>query len=326
MNSSLGFFLIWAALAVVSHGQPAVTPPKVTVCGEFTIKDGRFVGLSGITWAGGNQFYAASDRLQGYVPVKLEIDPDSGKILTGSMSAPVVIDASWRDCEGIAWSSATKTLWLSTEDGPAIVGCQLNGKLANPVKVPEVFGSMRSNLGLESLTCSPTGDRFWTANEETLKADGSLPGLGEGAWVRLQEFSADWKPLRQFAWRAEGANVRMQNVGNGVSDLCLLPDGRLLVLERGFGFLTLQARLFLSDFTDATPAAELASLKQVTGRTITPVQKTLLFSRSTRTTNYEGIALGPVLQDGSRSLILIADSGSGDVHSFLALKFSETRE
>jgi hypothetical protein len=51
-----------------------------------------------------------------------------------------------------------------------------------------------------------------------------------------------------------------------------------------------------------------------------------LLSRSTRTTNYEGIALGPVLQDGSRSLILIADSGSGDVHSFLALKFSEARE
>ncbi len=326
MKLPLWMIAAWWALAASVLGQAAAPPPKVTVCGEFVIKDPRFVGLSGLTWASGNQFYAASDRLGGYVPVRLEIDPVTGKITDGSLTAPVVVDDSWRDCEGIAWNRATKTLWLSTEVGPTIVGCQLNGKKAPAVKVPEIFGSMRSNLGLESLTCSPAGDRFWTANEETLTADGAVSGGGTAAVVRLQEFSADWKPLRQFAWRAESANVRMQNVGNGVADLCLLADGRLLVLERGFGFLTLQTRLFLADFKEATPTAALPSLRPVPDRTINPVQKRLLLMRSTSTTNYEGIALGPVLKDGSRSLILVADSGSGGEHYFLALKFSEAQE
>jgi hypothetical protein len=326
MNSPFCMATIWWALAASVLSQPASPLPKVTVCGEFVLKDARLAGLSGLTWAGGNQFYAASDRLGGYVPVTLEIDPISGKITAGSLGEPVEVEANWRDCEGIAWNSATKTLWLSTEVGPTIVGCKLNGKQEPEVKVPEIFGTMRSNLGLESLTCSPAGDRYWTANEETLKVDGPLSGGGESAWVRLQEFSADWKPLRQFAWRAEPAKIRMQNVGNGVSDLCLLADGRLLVLERGFGFLTLQTRLFLADFKDATPVAAVPSLRPVSDRTIKPAQKFLLLSRATNTTNYEGIALGPLLRDGSRSLILVADSGSGHEHSFLALKFSEAQE
>ncbi len=294
------------------------------VCGEFQLKDERFVGLSGLTWAGGNQFYAASDRISGFVPVTLVIDPVSGRISSGECGPPVVAKQKLEDCEGIAWNAKTKTLWLSTEVGPMIGGCKLEGTTARSVKLPEIFQSSRLNLGLESLTFNAEGDCYWTANEETLKADGELPAAGEGSLVRLQEFDASWKPLRQFAWRAEPAAMRMKSIGNGVSDLCLLDDGRLLVLERGFGVLTLQTRLYLADLTKATPTAKFANLRG--GAEVIPAGKTLLLHRNTGTVNYEGIALGPVLADQSRSLILVADSGSGHLHFFLALRVREVAD
>jgi hypothetical protein len=296
---------------------------QVEVCGEFQLKDERFVGLSGLTWAGGNQFYAASDRISGFIPVTLAIDPASGKISSGQFGTPVEVKPKLSDCEGIAWNAKTKTMWLSTEEGPQIGGCKLNGSAVPAIKLPAVFTSSRLNLGLESLTFNALRERAWTANEEILKADGELPTAGEGALVRLQEFDANWKPLHQFAWRTEPAAMRMKSIGNGVSDLCLLDDGQLLVLERGFGVLTLQTRLYLADFTKATATDQLRSLKETD---VTPVGKSLLLQRNTGTTNYEGITQGPILADQSRSLILVADSGAGHLHFFLSLRVRDVED
>ena len=48
--------------------------------------------------------------------------------------------------------------------------------------------------------------------------------------------------------------------------------------------------------------------------------KILLLDQATGFTNFEGMALGPKLADGSRSLILIADSNGGTTHALLPLK------
>ena len=51
-----------------------------------------------------------------------------------------------------------------------------------------------------------------------------------------------------------------------------------------------------------------------------PARKILLLDRATGFINFEGLALGPKLADGTRSLIVIADSNGGPTHTFLPLK------
>ena len=51
-----------------------------------------------------------------------------------------------------------------------------------------------------------------------------------------------------------------------------------------------------------------------------PARKILLFERATGFTNFEGLTLGPRLADGTRSLLVIADSNGGTTHTFLPLK------
>jgi hypothetical protein len=182
--------------------------------------------------------------------------------------------------------------------------------------VPKIFSQSRKNLRLESITWNDVAAHFWIANEEALLPDGALSGA-EGTLIRLQQLDDKFRSVAQYAWRTEPAGFRFHNSGNGVSDLCLLPDGRLLVLERGFAFGGLRVRLFLADFKDATDITQVSSLadaKFVTAR------KTLVFEEITGFTNFEGIALGPTLDDGSRSLVLIADSNGGSGHNFLPLK------
>jgi len=98
--------------------------------------------------------------------------------------------------------------------------------------------------------------------------------------------------------------------------LCVLPDGRLLVLERGFA-AGLHLRLFLADFQKATDTSRLPALDSAN---CIPAKKILLFEQPSGFINFEGIALGPKLSDGSRSLLIIADSNGGNTHHILPLK------
>ncbi|MBP7951475.1 MAG: esterase-like activity of phytase family protein [Verrucomicrobiales bacterium] len=290
----------------------------ITTCGEQAFQAETAVGLSGLTWAGGDRFYAVSDR-SGIVPVTLRIDPASGRILDGAVGAAWMPPTDLRDFEGIAWHAPSARLFVSAEQGPGIDSFTLDRRQAGRVALPGIFRKSRTNLSLESLTISPSGNRLWTANEEALLVDGPLADAKQGTLVRLQEFSAGCRPLRQFAWRTESAAMRLQGSGSGVADLCALPGGKLLVLERGFGLLSLRCRIFLADFSSATDTSPLPSLE---ANSVRVAGKTLLMDKATGKKNYEGIALGPALRGGGRSLILVADSGDGLRHVFLALRIS----
>jgi len=80
------------------------------------------------------------------------------------------------------------------------------------------------------------------------------------------------------------------------------------VLERSLSSLAFGVRLYQVDFAGATDTSALAALA---GTTYTPVTKTLLWSKSGLGANFEGIALGPTLADGSASLLLVADDNGG---------------
>ena len=282
---------------------------------RFAIEDSAVTDLSGLAWTDRNQFYAVADHPPLLVPVTLEIDRATGGITRGELGRAVPIKSTVSDFEGIAYVAARKTFYISGESGSGVIRYPLGGA-AQPLPVPRIFSQARKNLRLESITWNDVAAHFWIANEEALLPDGELSGA-EGTLVRFQQLDDKFRPVAQFAWRTEPAGFRFRNSGNGVSDLCLLPDGRLLVLERGFAFGGLRVRLFLADFTGATDITQVPSLAAAE---FVPARKTLVFEEITGFTNFEGIALGPTLDDGSRSLVLIADSNGGSSHAFLPLK------
>jgi hypothetical protein len=212
---------------------------------------------------------------------------------------------------------------VSTEARSKIVGFDLDGDATFKVEVPAIFRETRQNKSLESLAWSEERHEMWTANEDALNCDGPVSSREQGSLVRLQKFDGNLSPAAQFAYRTEPSLIRVGNQGTGVTDLALLPSGELLVLERvlTLGFCV---RIFSVDFAGATDISKVESLKDADE--VVPVKKTLLYEQFTATHNFEGMTLGPVLADGSRSMLLVADNGGEKTHHFIPLRLREEKK
>lgn len=303
-------------MTLVVHGVAA--PPvveRVASQSGFTLT-GPITDLSGLVWAGGDSFFAVSDKRAAVLPVTLQIDPKTGAIVRGEFGAPIPVPTRQKDFEGIAYVAADRRFYISAETPVGVISFRTGELEVRSHALPPPMTRTRFGLALESITWDETRKQFWIANEESLEVDGPITSATAGTLVRLARLDANFRPQAQYAWRTETATMRF-GAGCGVADLLLLPDGTLVVLERGFAGLGLATRLYAAGFEEATDISKLASLD---GAKFTPARKTLLFSEGTGFLNFEGIALGPTLADGSRSLILIADSHGATEHTFLPMK------
>jgi hypothetical protein len=310
------FILLAAFLMATVRG--LASPPsieRVATHAGFPLA-GALTDLSGLAWAGGDAFFAVSDKRAALLPVTLRIDRATGAIANGEFGAPIPVPTKRLDFEGVAYVAATRRFYVTTEKPPGALSFRAGDREVRALPLPPIFAQARDGLAMESLTWSAETKCFWTANEEALAKDGPVSNAEAGTLVRLLQLDADFRPRAQYAWRTEPAAMRLGS-GSGVSDLLALPDGTLLVLERGFAGFGLVVRLYAADLAAATDVSRLAALE---GATFTSARKTLLFAEPTGFVNYEGLALGPALDDGSRSLILVADSHGGPAHFFLPLK------
>lgn len=273
--------------------------------------------LSGITYAGGTNYYAVGDDGAPTIwHVYTSLDSRSGRVrstlVTGGISAPEL----GSDSEGIALGPSGNRVWVSDEVASTINEFSLaTGQKTGSVAVPNIYrpANVQNNMGLESLTYG--ADRLWTANEEALRSDGALSTTAAGSWVRIQEFDGpDLAARRQYAYRTDPISRLSPFVSverSGLVDLLALPNGQVLALERELGgyLPRFRTRIYLIDFTGASDVAELSSLASGSG--FTAVGKTLLWQGDTGFSNFEGITLGPRLSDGSYALLLVSDDGIG---------------
>jgi hypothetical protein len=279
----------------------------------FMFKDADVSDFSGITWVGGDNFYAVANRAKAVFPLKLEIQPN-GRINSAQLGKRIPVKSRFDDFEGVAYWRERDRVYVSTERPPGLIGFDLAGGATFQAELPRVFAQARANKSLESLAHG--AGAFWTANEDALEPDGEMSSASEGALTRLQKFDERLRPVAQFAYRTERSLLRAQKSGTGVTDLVALPDGTLLVLERVIG-LGLHAKIFHVDTKGAADTSALPSLK---AEGVTPVSKRLVFDRNTGRRNFEGAALGPELGEGWRSLVLIEDSGGGNEHALIPLR------
>lgn len=268
---------------------------------------------SGITWLGGDRYAVVSDRLPGSGLLYFTIPVDG----SGNVGSVSVRRAGWkddgagksRDPEGIAFVPSSGTLFITSEKHQEIRGYDLAGDgTGTALRVPEDLKDISGNRGFEALTFQAATGMFWTTTEAPLRRDTFLPRI-----LRLQRFDADGEPAGRFFYQMDEP---LRSAGgtaayvHGVPALAALDDGRLLVLERevfvpGGGFWDKLRNAFTEIRIYAVdPGRDSAGI----------LRKSPLCSFRTgalNLANFEGMCLGPVLPDGRRCLLLIADSQNG---------------
>lgn len=311
--------VVASALSIVDPGQG---PVALVDSAGVTPRE-----LSGITWVPEtSSWLAVSDDAPRLYRLAVPIDTSKGAILSATTTSALPLVRSdgtpfpvARDIEGVALGAGGTTVFVSDERGPAIRQHSLaTGRAISeigPASAPAlaVFANQRTNLGWESLTRAPDSGDFWTANEEALTVDGPQGAGTTSTLVRLQQLAPDLSPMSQWAYRVSGDIVpgTVGNTNGGVSDLVALPGGQLLVLERSAGLVSypdidLRNRIFLVDFSGAS---DITAIPALTAGGFTQVTKTLLWEGFFPDDNFEGMALGPVLDNGDRSLLLVSDDG-----------------
>lgn len=191
----------------------------------------------------------------------------------------------------------------------------------------EVTHGMRENGGFESLAVTPDERRLYTATEVPLVQDGPAPSFEHGALTRILEFEADgdsFRPAREFAYPLDAiakADFTPRTSINGIVELLVLSPTELLVMERSFasdpdadGGGVARIRIYRASLVGASDVSQVESLPSGVG--VRPVKKTLLLDLAdvkglspelAALDNFEGMAFGPKLGDGSRSLLIVSD-------------------
>lgn len=269
--------------------------------------------LSGITYFGDDLFAVVSDKGGKLGMATIAIDRETGEITSAKIDETIDL-VGGRDIEDVAIDPTTCMLLTVDEADQSLALHHFpTGQRMQAIAVPGVFQEARANLGFESVSASLYTGSIWAANEEALKVDGPRATKNQGALIRLQRFNSAIRPVEQYAYRVDphrGSDNIIERAQSGVSGLVALPNGELIVMERELGGAVLPSfriRLYLVDTTDATKTSEFDAL---TADGITPVRKQLLFEINAGPTNFEGIALGPRLDDGDYALILVSDDGA----------------
>ena len=319
----IAWFTIPKALATIT-----ITDPGQNVF-DFTADAAE---LSGLAWVAGTAYAAISDQASSRKVCQLNIALNlvNGRITSASLTASNLLSTGY-DLEGIAYCPPRGT-WFISDEGQHPAGGFIrehtlpDGNLVQSLAVPTVMMNDRSNFGFES--CTWGAGALWTANEEALTQESALSTASVGSLVRLQKFNHQLTAAGQWVYPTDSYGFDSSFTPaerSGVSDLLVLPDGSLLVLERTLGIAfvpSFRNRIYLVNFGGAT---DVSNIPDLDGASYTPVTKTLLWEKnmgSISTRNFEGIALGPALPQlgtTSYSVLLVADNGGGTQQHLYAL-------
>lgn len=197
------------------------------------------------------------------------------------------------------------------------------------------------NYNFESLAFDPVHQYLWSIPESTFRKDGQPATPQNGLANRLRLMRLNWGKMKEdsnkeeyseqvnskkdsrymmtYAYQMDqpSTHKKADIYVMGVSELCVLPDGQLLVLEREAFIPKIKigafckCKLYLINPLNS----EVFSMKEKFSSDTPFLKKRLLtewktgLSLSKRSfANYEGMCLGPMLEDGSQVVILLSDS------------------
>lgn len=225
----------------------------------------------------------------------------------------------------LAWSSEGERI-VKTGDtvltDPAVITIRPGGKYIDSFALPEIMKMHATEKGprrngvFEGMSFADNYKTLYVNVEEPLYEDGPRAEVVDNdAFIRIIKFDADQKKsIAQYAYKlapvAYAAKPENEFKINGVPDILSLGNNKLLVIERSFstGRLPCSIRVFIADLNGATDISEM-TLKN--NQSFTPAKKTLLLNMDDLgiyTDNIEGVTFGPLLPNGHKTLVFIADN------------------
>ena len=316
--------------------------------GEATIVSGtRFEesvvgGLSGITWAGGDQYFAISDDRGDNGPGRfytLRIDLADGRLDSGDVElirwTSVLgdngepLEPQTFDMEGIA-SALDGSVYISSEGEaraqipPFVKHLLEDGSHLGWIELPDKFRpsadgarGVRPNLALESLAITPDGRYLFTATENALQQDGPQASFRHASPSRILKIDlTTGNTVGEYVYMVDPVRVGESLADifhtTGLVDLIAFNSQHLLALERTFvagaGFVE---RIHWVCLEESSNVLGLENLQTTSLSSLPTGRKKLFLDLSQlgiRLDNLEGMTLGAALPDGRRALILISDN------------------
>ena len=337
-----------AALVATAAFAPAATakkgPKKHSPALEFrgqaiiptgtTFQGTNVGGLSSISYAGRNTFYAISDDQANARFYKLRADIADGQLSNGDITFEGVTilkqpdgtpyPTGSLDPEGFTLTKHNRKAVITSEGfalankvAPWIRVYELDGTYVRDVPVsadftPSADGTrgVRHNLGFES--AATRGKHLFTGTEAALVQDGPAATVSNGSPARLLEYDLKRNRLqRQWTYMVDPvAEPPVPATNFAVSGLVeVLPLGkkRLITMERSFS-------------VGAPGTGNKIKLYLTELRKDGSTQKTLLLNLDALglpLDNVEGMTFGPRLRHGQRTLLLVSDN------NFAASQFTQ---
>lgn len=293
-----------------------------------TIPPGNYSGIAPL----GDDVYAmVSDKSDSalYFNVCLYISKQTGELLQAEYLGPQGrVDTISLDNEAIARVSDS-TVVIASEGKYRLKEYMLNSDNVDQGlwKWSMPMSDFYPNYVFESAAYDSVHHRLWTINESTMLRDGKPATTQDPHNNVLRLISFDWTNKRNaspvsYLYKMDMPTTmkRAMTYVMGVSELCVLPDGKLLVLERE-AFIPhiklgafCQCKLYVVDPYIETPYAldkELEPGAPYVTKHLLTSWRTKLGITKYQWANYEGMCLGPKLENGDQVVVLVSDSQDG---------------
>jgi hypothetical protein len=257
----------------------------------------------------------------------------AGLALDGKAPNPPSVLGKSFDPEGFVINPKTGNMIVSDEYGASVYEFDRSGKLVREYVVPENIkpttapgvynydpdantAGRRINRGFEGLAISPDGRYAYAMLQSAMVNEGG----GNGAYNRIVKFdTTTGEAVAQFAYRMDETRR-----GRGISALVAINDHEFLVLERnnrglgsGADLASPDKKVFKIDLTGADDVSGIEMTGGVfTGKTVTKTgtpfldlgADTLAALGGVVPEKWEGLAIGPKLDDGSFLMLAGTDN------------------
>ncbi|MEH3156704.1 MAG: esterase-like activity of phytase family protein [Gordonia paraffinivorans] len=312
-----------------AHADPA--PPAARYVSTMTVPDNfipapvRWGGISGLDNIGGGNYVGISDDPGRFGPARYfqfrlptsgtGIFTSNTPVLTGggTVLAPnnLPLLPGQMDMEGIRRLGPNYV--ISSEGArPWIRVVTPLGIYVRDLRIPSAYipgpgKGMGVNDGFEGLAVTP-GGTVAAMTEEALRQDGGAPTTTAGTSSRLAVFGP--RGTAEYVYKTDPlARGASRSATKGVSEILAVTATDFYVLERGYDPATNRndVKVYLATTRGAT---QVGGRYKLSGSE-TVMRKRLIFDFGMlpllRSDNVEGMAYGPRLADGRRTLVLVSD-------------------